>query len=80
MKLEIRKVQNLDGGVFYQVFQDDSILKSFWIGNNITGEKAFYGDDTTPDPALDKAKEYYELIKANNQSEPLVEIIQSETI
>ena len=80
MKLEIRKVKNPDGGMFYQVFQDDNILKSFWIENCLTGEKAFYGDGTNQDAAFDKAKEYYELIRANHQSAPIVEIIQSETI
>lgn len=80
MKLEIRKVTNPDGGIFYQVFQDNRIMNSFWIENYLTGEKAWYGDGSNPNAAFDKAKEYYELIKANHQSDPIVEIIQSEDI
>ena len=80
MKLEIRKATMPDGGVFYQIFLDNSIRKSFWIGNNLTGEIATYPQGTGEEAALDAAKDYYGRLKSHAISEPIVEIIQSETI
>jgi len=75
MKLEIRKETKPDGDMFYHIYHDDRFLSGFWIGNHIKQQ-----DGLGEEKALTQAKEYYNRIKENAQSEPIWEIIQSETI
>ena len=80
MKLEIRKETKPDGDMFYQVYQDDRYLKAFWIGNRIEATWGTYGGVTSETAAWDAAVEYYERVKINAQSKPIIEVVQSETI
>lgn len=73
MTLEIRKQTNPNGDIFYQVYKDNSIEKSFWVGNPVNGQKG-YGDES----ALSQAKELCERLKI--VTKPIIEVIQSETI
>jgi hypothetical protein len=73
MKLEIRKKTESSGDIFYMVFKDDTIEKSFWVGNPLLKQDG-YGEEK----ALSMAKDLYERIK--NHRDPIIEIIQSETI
>ena len=75
MTLEIKKETKPDGDMFYHVYQDGRFLSGFWIGNPIKEQNGL-GEEK----ALSQAKAYYERVKANHQSEPIWEIIQSETI
>ena len=75
MKLEIRKETQPNGDVFYHVYENDRFLKGFWVGNHITNEQG-KGEEK----ALSEAKGYYDRIKANNQSHPIIETILSEEI
>jgi hypothetical protein len=61
--------------MFYHVYQDDRFLSGFWIGNHLKNQTGL-GEEK----AINQAKEYYERIKANAQSEPIVEVIQFEEI
>jgi hypothetical protein len=73
MKLELKKTTQPNGDIFYQVFKDNCIEKSFWVGNPLTNSVG-YGEEA----ALSMAKDMYERMKING--DPIVEIIQSETI
>jgi hypothetical protein len=80
MQLEIRKETKPDGDMFFYVYKDTTFIKSYWIGNYLTGEKGTYDGKVGEEAALAKAKEMYDKVKANYLTEPIVEIIQSETI
>lgn len=75
MKIEIIKKTNPDGDIFYIVLQNDRHMSGFWVGNHIKNQ-AGLGEET----ALSQAQEYYDRLKAQAMSDPIVEIIQSETI
>lgn len=80
MQIEIRKETKLGGDMFFYIYQDTTFIKSFWIGNNITGDQGTYDGEVGEKAALAKANEVYKKLKANIRTEPLIEIIKSETI
>jgi hypothetical protein len=80
MKLEIRKETQPNGDMFFYIYQDETFLKSYWIGNHLTGEQCCYDGIFGEDRAMAKAKEYYEKFKATIGKKPTVEIIHSEEI
>ena len=80
MKLEIRKETQPNGDMYFYIYQDETFLKSFWIGNHLTGEECCYDGKYGSEGAMTKAREYYDKFKATIGKAPVVEIIQSEEI
>jgi hypothetical protein len=80
MKLEIRKETKPDGDMFFHIYVNDRFVKSFWIGNHISGDEGCYNRTYGEDAAFAEAQRYYDRLKLNATSEPIVEVIKSEEI
>lgn len=73
MKLEIRRRQNVDGKIFYQVWADDSLKETFYAG--IIEDPMVTTNEFN---AKELAKHLYNRIKEGAQT--VVSIVQSEEI
>lgn len=73
MKLELKKTTNPDGNIFYSVWKDNMIERSFWVGNSLTGE-----DGMGAAKAFNAAKDLFERLKDNKET--IIEVIQSTEI